>query len=65
MLEGIIEVTPCKNGKSSYCDFCDFSSICQFDETMGINNYKVMPRVRPSELLEKLEEEGKGGESLE
>lgn len=65
MLEGIIEVTPCKNGKSSYCDFCDFSSICQFDETMGINNYKVMPRMKPAELLEKLEEEGKGGESLE
>lgn len=65
MLEGIIEVTPCKNGKSSYCDFCDFSSICQFDETMGINNYRVMPRVKPAELLERLEEEGKGGESLE
>lgn len=65
MLEGIIEVTPCKNGKSSYCDFCDFSSICQFDETMGINNYRVMPRMKPAELLERLEEEGKGGESLE
>lgn len=60
MLEGIIEVTPCKNGKSYYCDFCDFSSICQFDETLGVNNYKVMPRIKPKELLEKLEKEGEG-----
>lgn len=65
MLEGIIEVTPCKNGKSYYCEFCDFSSICQFDETMGVNNFKVMPRRNKKELLQQLEEEGKGGEGNE
>lgn len=64
MLEGIIEVTPCKNGKSFYCDFCDFSSICQFDESLGVNNYKVMPRMKPKDLLEKLEAEGKEGENF-
>ncbi len=62
MLEGIIEVTPCKNGKSYYCEFCDFSSICQFDETMGVNNFKVMPRRNKKELLQQLEEEGRDGE---
>ncbi|WP_346889999.1 helicase-exonuclease AddAB subunit AddB [Clostridium sp. UBA1056] len=65
MLEGIIEVTPCKNGKSYYCEFCDFSSICQFDETMGVNNFKVMPRRNKKELLQQLEDEGKGGEGNE
>ncbi|MGN9160914.1 helicase-exonuclease AddAB subunit AddB [Clostridium sulfidigenes] len=65
MLEGIIEVTPCKNGKSYYCEFCEFSSICQFDETMGINNFKVMPRRNKKELLQQLEIEGKGGEGNE
>ena len=65
MLEGIIEVTPCKNGKSYYCEFCEFSSICQFDETMGVNNFKVMPRRNKKELLQELEEEGKGSESHE
>ncbi len=65
MLEGIIEVTPCKNGKSYYCEFCEFSSICQFDETMGINNFKVMPRKNKKELLQQLEVEGKGGEGNE
>ncbi len=65
MLEGIIEVTPCKNGKSYYCEFCEFSSICQFDETMGINNFKVMPRRNKKELLQQLEVEGKGGEGNE
>lgn len=62
MLEGIIEVTPCKNGKSYYCEFCDFSSICQFDETMGVNNFKVMPRRNKKEILQQLEEEGRDGE---
>lgn len=63
MLEGIIEVTPCKNGKSSYCEFCEFSSICQFDESLGVNNFKIMPRKNKKELLIELEEEGKGGEN--
>lgn len=58
MLDGIIEVTPCKNGKSTYCDFCEFSSICQFDNTLGINKYKIMPRRDKKELIESLEAEG-------
>lgn len=64
MLEGIIEITPCKNGKSFYCDFCDFSSICQFDESLGVNNYKVMPRMKQKDLLDKLEREGEGEENF-
>ncbi|MEG1256151.1 helicase-exonuclease AddAB subunit AddB [Clostridium sp.] len=63
MLDGIIEVTPCKNGKSFYCEYCDFSSICQFDESLGVNNFKVMPRKNKKELLMELEEEGMGGEN--
>ncbi|MDU1412132.1 MAG: helicase-exonuclease AddAB subunit AddB [Clostridium sp.] len=61
MLDGIIEVTPCKNGSSFYCDYCDFSSICQYDDSLGVNTYKIMPKRNKKELIEQLEEEGMGG----
>lgn len=65
MLNGIIEITPCKNGSSIYCDYCDFSSICQYDDTLGINHYKIAPKENKKALLEKLENEGMGGADYE
>lgn len=58
MLDGIIQITPCKNGKSFYCDFCEFSSICQYDDSIGVNSYRIPIKRDKKELIDKLEECG-------
>ncbi len=58
MLNGVIHITPCKNGDSSSCGYCEFSSICQFDNSLGINEFRVLPRRNPKELIEYLERQG-------
>ena len=42
MLSGEIKLTPCKNKNIPYCDYCDYSSICQFDTGLENNKYKII-----------------------
>lgn len=42
MLSGEIKMVPCKNNNTPYCDYCDYSSICQFDTSIENNKYKIV-----------------------
>ncbi|MDU3352597.1 helicase-exonuclease AddAB subunit AddB [Clostridium sp.] len=42
MLSGKIRIEPCKNQRTSYCDYCDYSAICQFDTSIKDNKYKLV-----------------------
>ena len=42
MLAGNIGISPYKSKESTSCDFCEYSSICQFDSTMKDNKYKII-----------------------
>lgn len=42
MLSGEIKIVPCKNNNTPYCDYCDYSSICQFDTSIENNKYKIV-----------------------
>ena len=42
MLSGEIKIEPCKSQKTTYCTYCDYSSICQFDTGIKDNKYKVI-----------------------
>lgn len=42
MLSGEIKIVPCKNNNTPYCDYCDYSSICQFDTSIENNKYKII-----------------------
>lgn len=42
MLSGKIKIEPCKKDKTTYCEYCDYSSICQFDTSIKDNKYKTV-----------------------
>jgi ATP-dependent helicase/nuclease subunit B len=50
MLSGEIKIQPIKNANRTYCEYCNFSSICQFDTTIKDNNYKVISKKSSSDI---------------
>ncbi|NRT31296.1 ATP-dependent helicase/nuclease subunit B [Clostridium beijerinckii] len=42
MLSGDIKIQPTKNSNIAHCEYCDFSSICQFDTEIKDNKYKII-----------------------
>ena len=62
MLSGKIKIEPCKNQKMTYCEYCDYSSICQFDTSIKDNKYKLVIKRSDDELWDKMKEVIAGGE---
>ncbi|MGM9987771.1 MAG: helicase-exonuclease AddAB subunit AddB [Bacillaceae bacterium] len=55
--EGNISVEPYKYKNKVPCTFCNYKSVCQFDDTLGANKYRVLKPYSRKEVLELLEEE--------
>ncbi|MEG0181586.1 MAG: helicase-exonuclease AddAB subunit AddB [Peptostreptococcaceae bacterium] len=54
MLDGNIGIAPYKTKESTSCDFCSFSSICQFDSTFKDNNYRIINKKSQDEIINKM-----------
>lgn len=54
MLGGNIGIQPYKSKDSTSCDFCTFSSICQFDSTFKDNNYRIINKKSQDEIINKM-----------
>ena len=61
MLSGKIRIEPCKNQRTSYCDYCDYSAICQFDTSIKDNKYKLVLKKDNKEIWNDMIEKVKGG----
>ena len=61
MLSGKIKIEPCKNQKTAYCEYCDYSAICQFDTSIKDNKYKLVLKRDEKEIWSKMKETVKGG----
>lgn len=61
MLSGKIRIEPCKNQRISYCDYCDYSAICQFDTSIKDNKYKLVLKKDDKEIWNDMIEKVKGG----
>jgi ATP-dependent helicase/nuclease subunit B len=62
MLSGEIKIVPCKNNNTPYCDYCDYSSICQFDTSIENNKYKIVLKKSNDEAWKLIKDEvEKGG----
>ena len=64
MLSGQVKIEPCKSSKVTYCDYCNYSAICQFDTSIRDNKYKVILKKKKDDLWNAIsnkvnEEEGK------
>ena len=57
MLSGEIKIEPSKNANTPYCDYCDYSSICQFDTKLKDNRYKVILKKSQDKIMEKIKNE--------
>lgn len=62
MLSGEIKIEPCKNNSTAYCNYCDYSSVCQFDTSIENNKYRVVLKKSNDEAWKLIKDEvEKGG----
>ncbi|MTI49299.1 MAG: helicase-exonuclease AddAB subunit AddB [Firmicutes bacterium] len=57
ILKGNIKIQPCKVNQRVSCDFCKYSSICQFDTTIDNNEFRNIAKLKDEEVLQKIKEE--------
>lgn len=50
---GDISASPCKQGQSVYCDYCEYRAACKFDESMG-DYIRVLEKIKDSDFWEKI-----------
>lgn len=62
MLSGKIKIEPTKNSQRVYCNYCDYSAICQFDTSIKDNRYKLIIKKSDDEVWQKIEKQVKGEE---
>ena len=62
MLSGDIKIYPTKNTERAYCEFCDFSSICQFDTSIKNNKYKIINKQCNEDIWKKIKHDVSGEE---
>lgn len=55
--EGVIDIAPYKMGNKAACTFCNFRSVCQFDESLEDNQFRTLKDMKDSEAMEKMREE--------
>ncbi|MDD6795651.1 MAG: helicase-exonuclease AddAB subunit AddB [Clostridiaceae bacterium] len=62
MLSGDIRIEPCKHQNTAYCEYCDYSSICQFDTSIKDNKYKLVVKKDDKELWRLIKDKVEGGQ---
>ncbi|WP_394870374.1 helicase-exonuclease AddAB subunit AddB [Clostridium butyricum] len=62
MLCGDIKIEPTKQANRSYCEYCDFSSICQFDTSIKDNKYKIVGKKSRTEIWDNIRSDVKGSQ---
>ena len=54
MLCGDIKIEPTKQSSRNYCEYCNFSSICQFDTSIKNNKYKIVGKKSKTEIWDNI-----------
>ncbi len=57
ILEGSIEISPYKKKNATPCQYCTYSSICQFDAGIKGNRYRILKEKKEEELWKLIEAE--------
>ena len=56
LMEGHIDISPCKVNQYVSCQFCDFKALCQFDKQFSGNQYRKILPLKNDEVISKLKE---------
>ena len=56
----MIDINPYKLKDKMPCTFCEFKSVCQFDESLEENKYRILKNEKNDDVLKRMREEGKG-----
>ncbi|MGV3465592.1 MAG: PD-(D/E)XK nuclease family protein, partial [Heyndrickxia sp.] len=59
---GIVDIKPYQIKKRTPCEFCSFKSVCQFDQSLEDNQYRILSQEKPNDLLNLIREEVMNGE---
>ena len=57
MFSGDIKIEPTKHSKRTYCEYCDFSAICQFDTSIKDNKYKIILKKSKNDIWNNIKKE--------
>ena len=57
MLSGDIKIQPAKHSNRTQCEYCDFSSICQFDTSIEDNKYKIIMKRSQDDIWANIKKE--------
>lgn len=60
MLRGNIKIHPVKQGNKTACEYCSYSSVCQFDPLFEDNEYHHIQKLESQEILQKIREKQGG-----
>lgn len=60
---GVVDINPYQLKKRTPCEFCSFKSVCQFDQSLDDNHYRILPPEKPNDLLNFIREEVLSGEN--
>jgi ATP-dependent helicase/nuclease subunit B len=55
IMRGNIDIYPYKNSKDHACQYCNYLSICQFDESTVDNDYRKLPDICKEQLWKNIE----------
>ncbi len=54
ILKGNVKIEPFKKGQNTSCKYCEYTSICQFDNSFSENRYKNVKELKDNEVLDKI-----------
>ncbi|KON89492.1 ATP-dependent helicase [Sporosarcina globispora] len=61
--EGNVEVSPYKMKEKTPCTFCAYKSVCQFDESLETNDYRLFVPKPKEDMIEIIKKEVEGDEN--
>lgn len=64
IIEGNVNISPYKMKDRIPCKFCSYKAVCQFDESMEGNGYRMIKQEAKDVVLEKMRKEEDGGEII-
>ncbi|KAF0818045.1 MULTISPECIES: helicase-exonuclease AddAB subunit AddB [unclassified Cytobacillus] len=61
--EGNVEIAPYKMKEKTPCTFCAYKSVCQFDESLETNDYRLFTPKPKEDMIEIIKKEVEGDEN--